>query len=94
MIKRLTKDEVDKLPKEVREDIYNTLKAYDNVNIIYEYGKYHVNAFVGIFLNYSPDYRFIGDVYAEDIYTTAERIKNYEEEFKCKCYVAPHSNIG
>lgn len=80
-MKYLSKEEIMKLPKEVQEDIYQTLKSYNEVNIVYEYGKYHVNTFVALTNGYAPDHKVIGDVRKEDIYTKEEMIINYAEAF-------------
>lgn len=85
-MKYLSKEELEKLPKELVEEVKGTLKAYDETHITYEYGKYKEMPMIGICANYAPDHKFIGTVRAVDIYTLEERIKNYEEEFKEKAY--------
>lgn len=80
-MKKLNKEEIERLPKEIQEEIYKTLKSYDEVNIVYENGEYHVNTYVGLFASYSPDHRVIGDVRKEDVFTEEEQIINYMEAF-------------
>lgn len=77
----ISKEQLNAMPTNVREDVYSTLKAYDECNITYEYGKYVVSTCVGITKEYAPDHKFIGNVYVDDIYTLEERTQNYMEEF-------------
>jgi len=71
----------NELPQEVQEKAKNTLKAYDEVNVIYEYGEYHVSVGVALKAQYAPDHEVIGRYRAEDIFTDNERIINYVESF-------------
>ena len=80
-MKYLNKEEIEKLPNEVQEEIYHTLKAYNEVNIIYENGGYNVNTYTMISSKYAIDYKFIGVVKKEDIYTEEEMIINDVESF-------------
>ena len=64
-----------------QEEIKDTLKAFDKVNVIFENGEYHFSTGIGIYATYAPDHKFIGTVYAEDIFTEEERILNYMESF-------------
>jgi len=92
-MKRLSKEEIELLPKEVKEKIYNMLKSYDGAIIEYEDREYKLRTYIGITSNRASDYKFIGTVYAEDIYTSEERAKNYEEEFGYPCRVKLSSNL-
>lgn len=69
----------NELPVEERARIRNTLKAYDEVVVFYENGKYVYG--VCIKSEYAPDLKYIGTYRAEDIYTEDERIENYINEF-------------
>ena len=80
-MKYLVKVEIERLPKEVQEVVYKTLKSYDEVHIVYENGEYHVNTYVGLFASYSSDYKYIGDVRKDDVFTLEEQIINYMEAF-------------
>lgn len=93
-MKRLSKNEVELLPKEIKEKVYETLKCYDNVNVEYENGQYKVRTYIGLVNEYAQDHKMIGEVYAEDIYTSEERAKNYEEQFGYPCRIKLSSNIG
>ena len=77
----INKERFETLPIEVQEQCKNTLKAYDSVNVIFEYGKYHVSTMIGITATYAEDHEYIGNVYADDIFTEEERIINYAESF-------------
>lgn len=72
---------ISNLPKEIQEDILSTLKAYSEVNIIFEYGEYHATPGISIKEVYAPDHKFIGTIKVEDIYTEEERTENYIECF-------------
>lgn len=85
-MKYLTKEELERLPKELVEKVKNTLKAYSETNIIYEYGEYKEMPAYGIYGTYAPDFKVIGSVRQEDIYTLEERIANYESEFNERAY--------
>ena len=70
---------LNELPKEVQEDVKSTLRAYSEVTVCFENGKYTFD--FSIKSKYAPDYEYIGTYYAKDVYTEAERIINYCEEF-------------
>lgn len=77
----ITREQFKQLPIEVQDEARSILKAYDEVAIVYEYGKYNVGTGICIKKEYAPDHNFIGIVYAEDIYTEDERMINYMESF-------------
>lgn len=68
------------LPKEVQEHIKETLKAYDEETVFFEYGKYCYG--VCIKAHYAPDHKYIGTYRADEIYTEEERILNYVNVFQ------------
>ena len=84
-MKYLSKEELERLPKELVESVKGTLKAYRETCITYENGNYKEMPAYGICSSYARDFKVIGYVRDEDIYTLEERIENYENEFKCKC---------
>lgn len=67
------------LPKEIQEEVKQTLRAYDDVTVWFENGRYRYG--VSIKSKYAPDHEYIGTYYAENVYTEEERIINYCEEF-------------
>ena len=69
------------LPLSVREDVKNTLKAYNECNIRFYNDEYHVSTGIMLCSKYPDDYRIIGDVHKDDIYTPDEQIVNYIETF-------------
>ena len=77
----ISKEDFYQLPGGVQDKARNILKAYDEVNIIFEYGEYRVSAGLALTATYAPDHKFIGVAYAEDIFTEEERIINYAESF-------------
>ena len=70
----------NELPKDVQERIKNTLRAYDKVDVYFEYGEYHFGLVIKI--TYGDDHKVIGTYYAKDIFTDEERILNYVNEFQ------------
>ena len=71
----------NELPADVQKDIKQTLKAYSEVFVVFEYGEYHVGVGVSLKAVYAPDHEVIGTFYAKDLYTPEERDINYIEEF-------------
>lgn len=71
----------NELPKKVQEEIKNTLKAYSEVFVVYENGKYNVGVGVALKSHYATDHEVIGTFYSKDIFTLEERIINYAEAF-------------
>lgn len=70
----------NELPETIQSEIKNTLKAYEEVDVYFEYGEYYF----GLVLkkHYAADHEFIGTYYAKDVYTEEERILNYVNEFQ------------
>lgn len=75
----MTNININTLPEEVQNKIKSRLRAYDEVDVYFEYGEYHF----GLVLKaeYAPDHKVIGTYYAKDIFTEDERIENYMNEF-------------
>lgn len=74
--------ELNKLPQEVQDKVKRVLRAYDEVNVIFEYGEYHVSAGLSLKAVYGADHEFIGTYKAVDVFTQEERIINYVECFR------------
>lgn len=70
---------LNELPKSVQKEIKETLKAYSEVPVTYENGRYSFS--LCLKSEYADDHEFIGTFYAKDIYTPEERIINYFESF-------------
>lgn len=78
----ISKQEFEKMfTKEEQESAKETLKAFSELNVVYEYGKYHFNTGYFLKATYAPDHKVIGSIYADDIFTPEERIINYVESF-------------
>ena len=77
----LTENEFQNLPENVRAEALSTLKAFSEVNIIFENGRYNVSTGISIRKSYPADHNFIGIVYADDVFTDDEKILNYIESF-------------
>lgn len=80
-MKRLNKEELNKLPKEVIKEAKNTLKAYGKVNVIFQNGNYKVQCGSLLLNEYPEDFKVIGTAYAEDIFDEKDRMINYIEGF-------------
>lgn len=79
--KKMTKQQFENLPNEVKEEIRNVLKAYDSAHVEYHSGKYWVGAGCGIIGKYPEDFKSYGKITVKDVFTLDERITNYEETF-------------
>jgi hypothetical protein len=77
----MTNKNFNELPQEIQEKAKQTLRVFDEVNVIFEYGKYHVSTGIAIKKVYAPDHEVIGRYFANEIYTPEERIIHYIEEF-------------
>jgi hypothetical protein len=66
---------------EVQNKIMDTLKAFDDVNVIFEYGKYHVSTGICVKKEYGEDFKVIGKFTAKEMYTVNTQIENYINEF-------------
>ena len=62
----------ENLPVDVQETIKGYLKAFNKVDVYYENGEYHFGLVIKS--HYAPDHQFIGEYFAEDIYSSEERI--------------------
>ena len=71
--------ELHTLPIEEQEKIKGQLKAFDEVVVFFEKGKYTY----GICLksHYAPDHEYIGTYRADEVFSEVERIENYINEF-------------
>lgn len=78
----ISKTELQSFPKNVQNDTMNALKAYNEVTISYEYGKYSVWSGSCIKACYGADHKVFGIVRAIDVYTEDERTQNYMECFR------------
>lgn len=73
-------EKFESLPQEVQKEIKSILKAYADVDVWYEYGRYTFGT--ALTKKYAPDHRFVGTYRAADVYTEEERIINYVNEFR------------
>lgn len=69
------------LPKDVQAEAKDTLECYDEVNVIYENGAFHVETCTCISASYAHDFIFLGVYKAVDVFTEEERILNYVNNF-------------
>ena len=70
----------ENLPVDVQETIKDYLKAFNKVYVYYGNGEYRFSFVLKDY--YAPGYRFIGEYYAEDIYSLEERILNFVNEYR------------
>ena len=70
----------ENLPVDVQETIKGYLKAFNKVDVYYENGEYHFGLVIKN--QYAPDHQFIGEYFAEDIYSSEERILNFVNEYR------------
>jgi hypothetical protein len=69
------------LPLEVQNKAKQVLKAYDNVNVVFEDGIYNVSPNSCLKATYSADHKVIGRFNKNEIFTEDEQIVNYIESF-------------
>ena len=69
----------NELPMEIQEEIREKLRAYEDVTVWFENGRYNYGLLIK--KEYAPDQEYIGRYYAKDVYTEEERILNYCEQF-------------
>lgn len=74
-------EKIETLPVSIQNEIRETLKAYDEVNVEFEYGEYRVLTGVMLTATYAPDHRFVGTYKANEVFTLEERTINYAESF-------------
>lgn len=77
---------LDDLPEKVQAEAKDVLKAYNRVNVIYEYSTWHVSASICVKSSYGYDHFFAGTYYAKDVYTEEERRQNFFEAFGYQPY--------
>lgn len=76
----------NELPEEVQNAVLKILKAYDEVDVIFENSNYQVKVAAVLKMGYDSDFQYIGTYYAEDLYTPEQRDLNYIETFGCEPY--------
>lgn len=74
--------DLNTLPIETIKKIKDVLKAYDEVNVYFENGQYHVSTGHCLRATYGTDFKNIGTYKSKDVYTKQERILNYVNEFQ------------
>lgn len=72
---------LSELPEEVQNEAKSILKAYNSVNVVFEYNEFHVFAFTCIKSSYNFDHFVCGRYNADEVYTPEERRQNYIECF-------------
>lgn len=76
---KLTIETLNTLPQETQLHIKNTLKAYDEVFVSYENGRYLLGTCIKS--SYAPDHKTLGTIKASDIYKEVELMENYINSF-------------
>lgn len=79
----LSKMPLEELPVDIQEKAKDVLKAFDNVNVVFEYNRFEVSASCCIKSHYNYDHFVCGRYSAKDVYTEEERRQNYIESFGC-----------
>ena len=75
----MKRENFNELPTEIQNEIRKTLRAFDSVDVWFEYGRYTFGSCLKA--SYGADHRFVGTYTAEEVYTENERIANYINEF-------------
>ena len=74
--------DLNTLPIETIKKVKEVLKAYDEVNVYFEDGAYHVSTGHCLRVTYGQDFKNIETYKAKDVYTEQESILNYVNEFQ------------
>ena len=74
---------LSELPEEIQNKVKSTLKAFNKVTVVYEYGKFSTSVGCCIKSHYNYDHFVCGEYKAEEVYTEEERRQNYKECFGC-----------
>lgn len=72
---------LSELPEEVQSKVKSILKAYNRVNVVFEYNEFHVSTSTCIKSSYNYDHFVCGRYNADEVYTPEERRQNYIECF-------------
>lgn len=70
------------LPEATQNECKTILECYNEVHVIYEYGKYKVSVGIAITKTYAPDHEYIGKYTSKEVYTDEERMINYLKSFR------------
>lgn len=65
----------NELPENIQNEIKEYLRAYDEVDVTYENGRYHFGTYLK--KQYGTDFEPIGVFKAKEFFTAEERIVNY-----------------
>ena len=74
-------EKLNTLPDNIIKEVKEILKAYEKVDVLFEYGKFYVMLGVVIKAKYGEDFKHIATFKNTDIYTEEERRQNYKEVF-------------
>lgn len=66
---------------DLQKSVKETLKAYNRVNVTFENNEYHASAGVILKQHYAPDFKVLGWIHADDVYSKEEQVENYINEF-------------
>lgn len=72
----------ESLPAHVQRSVSNALKGFREVHVWFENGQYHTSTGACVRSEYAKDYKAIGTISANDIYTEAEQNLNQVEIFR------------
>ena len=79
---------LEALPEDIQEKVKSTLKAFDEVSVDYEHGRFNVFAGYCVKKNYHYDHFVCGRYLQTEVYTKEERRQNFIEEFGyAPCYL-------
>lgn len=77
----LCKMPLEELPDDIQAKAKEVLKAFNNVNVTFEYNRFEVSASCCIKSHYNYDHFVCGRYNAKEVYTAEERRQNYRECF-------------
>lgn len=72
---------LEALPEEIQNRVRETLKAFSECSVTYEYGKFTASTAICVKSYYHYDHIVCGRYKQSEVYTEEERRRNYKEVF-------------
>lgn len=79
--KDLDFEDFKKFPKEVQDEVISVLGAYNECNVLFEYGRWEISPDCWIASKYAKDHRFFGTFYYDDLVGKVKGLKGAREKY-------------
>ena len=80
--KDLDFEDFKKFPKEVQKKVISVLGAYDECNVLFEYGRWEISPDVWIASQYAKDHRVFGTFYYDELVEKVKGLKQAREKYR------------